>query len=220
MSKFEITGWLSVACLVVWLLSDAPKGKKSDSDLRPRAVGRVETGLVPVPAQRVVQKKSGDNESATSLSSGASPIVVERMISIREASPMEYSEIANMLREANVNSGSVGVIAPRVYGDLARLAQFEDIRSTYVDRLTNSAAIEATTKSEEQNLAARTYREMQLKRINLWDDIVSNQVRIARERIVSEAGVTMAEVLNRLIAIRPNGPLPDMHLTNGIVREY
>ena len=116
---------------------------------------------------------------------------------------------------AGVNAASVGVVAPRIYCDLLRLRQYEGFQSTYTNRVPD----EAWVSTEEGRMSGISRLKMLDQGFEMWGNAASNLARVVLERIISETGVTNEEVLSKILAMRPDGFLVDLHMTNGILRE-
>ncbi len=114
-----------------------------------------------------------------------------------------------------VNIASAGVVAPSVYGDLLRLRMFEEIRSRYEHVLNDTEALDAIPQSKESR---EDYIGMQRRGIEVWGKVVAAQRRTIIQRIAVETGVTGNAMIESILSLRPDGPLPDSYMTNGILR--
>lgn len=114
-----------------------------------------------------------------------------------------------------MNIASAGVVAPRVYGDLLRLRMFEEIRSSYEHRINDTVALDAIPQSKE---AREDYLNLQKRGMEVWGKVIAAQRRSIVQRITSEAGVTENAMMESILALRPDGLLPDSYMTNGILR--
>lgn len=217
MSRSEKFGWLVVICLSGWLILDSSMdewrrrpesleeaGVSSDKEatyLPSRSLEQRTVAGSPVPGQR---------EQPTPAS-----VILERMAAFRDLTAQDYHVLTSNLMSAGVNAASVGVVAPRIYCDLLRLGQYEGFQSTYTNRVPD----EAWVRTEEGRMSEVSRLKMLDQGFEMWGNSASNQARVVLERIVTETGVTNEEVLSKILAMRPNGFLVDLHMTNGIIRD-
>lgn len=217
MSKLEKVGWFVVICLSGWLILDSSMGERRrrpesleeagasyDGEATRRPSKSRDQWIVagsPVPEQRAHPTPAS--------------VVLERMAAFRDLTAQDYHVLTSNLMSAGVNAASVGVVAPRIYCDLLRLVQYEGFQSTYTNRVPD----EAWVRTEEGRMSEISRQKMLDQGFERWGNAASNQARVVLERIVLETGITNEEVLSKILAMRPEGFLVDLHMTNGIVRE-
>jgi len=217
MSRLDKVGWLVVICLSGWLILDSSMGERRrppesleevreslDGDATKRPSRSLEQRTVagsPVPGQRARPTPAS--------------VVLQRMAAFRDLTAQDYHVLTSNLMSAGVNAASVGVVAPRIYGDLLRLGQFEGFQSTYTNRVPD----EAWVRTEEGRMSEISRQKMLDQGFEMWGKAASNQARVVLERIVTETGVTNEEVLSKILSMRPNGFPVDLHMTNGIIRD-
>ncbi len=142
-------------------------------------------------------------------------VVLERLKRLQEGAPAVYAEIVSNLMRGGVNIASAGVVAPSVYGDLLRLTMFEEFRSTHEHDLNDTEALDAIPQSKE---AREDYIYLLKRGMEVWGKVVDGQRRTIIQRIAVETGVTGNAMIESILSLRPDGPLPDSHMTNGILR--
>ncbi len=217
MSRPEKVGWLVVICLSGWLVLDSSTGERRR---RPENLGEA-AEIFDGKAVRQPSKSRNQGIAAGSPvpEQRAHPtpasVILERMAAFRDLTAQDYHVLTSNLMSAGVNAASVGVVAPRIYGDLLRLRQYEGFQSTYTNRVPD----EAWVSTEEGRMSEISRLEMLDQGFEMWGNAASNQARVVLERIISETGVTNEEVLSKILAMRPDGFPVDLHMTNGILRE-
>lgn len=227
MRKFYLTSFGAILFGCAWMVFLArrnPPDRMPSAEIQP-ANPAENRGPAPSAVRRTgIESNKADVQSASSeahisfANSSPDPLRIAqlRMEKLKSFDCPDYLSISSNLSKAGVNRASLPLIASRVYADLLRVKSFEDIRHTYEERMTNLAAIEAIPQSIESR---NVYIEMQERGLSTWSRIVSNQLADALIRLELEAGVTDVSLQNEILAIRPKGLIPDLGMTNGIIRQ-